>query len=264
MTTFNQVFHAAKNTVRIDLDDWMDVSNQPVEKPDPPIAYQFDPLAFTLSAIAKNKHLSEIHTLLLTADVDDFSKEYYDREREPIVDNIDQYQKSSDAIRRFFKNRLLMRRLKNQPISGFMTNLEEVLENPQQLKQSQVAILIKLPDFYREDQETEKLFKQYQSVSGSMRQEFVDETFEYVTKIERNSSKDRALRYYFANQKQELLMISFKQNDRSNNLIDYIIRQNQPVIIRGSCMVRPQSGYDDFLLYNDGDFRFYDPNSKGK
>jgi hypothetical protein len=261
MTTFNQVFQAAKNTVRIDLDDWTNVSNEPVKKPDPPIAYQFDPLAFALSAIAKQKHLSEIHTLLSTADVNDFSKDYYDREREPIVDNIDQYQESSDAIRKFFKNRLLMRRLKNQQISRFNANLEEVLENPQQLKHSQISILIKLPEFYREDRETEKLLKQYKSISGTVRQETVDQQFEYVTKIERNSSKEKTFRYYFANQKQELLMMSFEQHDRSNNLIDYIIRKNQPVIIKGNCIIKNQPGYDNFLLYNDGNFKFYDTDS---
>jgi hypothetical protein len=224
--------------------------------------FDFDTLAYTLAAIAANKNLSEIHTMLVgNSNVFLSPASYSYSEHNTLIKESANYLEASEQIQRYFKNRQLMRRLKNQYLSDYMISLENLLENIRQVKQSQVAILVKLPDFYREGKETDQLFSQYQSIKESPGQTFVDDEFTYVTKIERYSNKDNKIRYYFANQKQELLKMEFKTYDRANNLVDYIARQNKPVRITGYSIVKHQPGYDDFLIYIDGDFKFDEPNS---
>jgi hypothetical protein len=262
----NTFLNSYKNVISVNWDEWDNIDNTEkelaVEKVDQVYHYDFDPLAYTLAAIAANKSLREIHTMLCSNTNNFLSPPpYNDSEHKTLIEESANYLEASEQIQRYFKNRQLMRRLKNQYLSDYMISLENLLENTPQVKQSQVAILVKLPDFYREGKETDQLFRQYQSVEGSPGQNFVDDEFTYVTKIERYSNKDNKIRHYFANQKQELLMMEFKTYDRANNLVDYIARQNKPVRITGYSIVKHQPGYDDFLIYIDGDFKFYEPNS---
>jgi len=259
----NTFLNSYKNVISVNWDEWDKIDNakaeSAVEKVEQVYHYDFDPLAYTLAAIAENKSLGEIHRMLC-GNINDFlsPSTYGDAEHNTLIKESANYLQESEQIQRYFKNRQLMRRLKNQYLSDYMISLENLLENIRQVKQSQVAILVKLPDFYREGKETDQLFSQYQSVKGSPGQSFVDDEFTYVTKIERYSNKDNKIRHYFANQKKELLKMEFKMYDRANNLVDYIAKQNKPVRITGYSIVKNQPGYDDFLIYIDGDFKFSD------
>jgi hypothetical protein len=262
----NTFLNSYKNVISVNWDEWDNIDNtekeSAVEKVEQVYHFDFDPLAYTLAAIAANKSLGEIHTMLVgNSNVFLSPSTYGDVEHKTLIEESANYLEASEQIQRYFKNRQLMRRLKNQYLSDYMISLENLLENIRQVKQSQVAILVKLPDFYREGKETDQLFNQYQSVEGSPGQTFVDDEFMYISKIERYSNKDNTIRYYFVNQKQELLKMEFKTYDRANNLVDYIVRQNKPVRITGYSIVKHQPGYDDFLIYIDGDFKFDEPNS---
>jgi hypothetical protein len=247
------------NTVVADWDSvfaaMLDLETNTDTNNDPTIDYDFDPLAFVLAALNQRRYLPEIHSLLAAP-----SHGAHRVEVAAVRNQMDQFADASDTIRRYFQNRLIMRRLRNHSLSKYMTELEQLLENPRQLKLSQIPILLKLPDFHRESTETDHLFKTHVSLNPTQGRLAIDQTFEFAAIIERNCRKGHSFRYYFANDQRNLAVIEVKNGECSQHLLDYIVAQKKPVIFRGTAVILPQPGHD-FLLYRSGDFRFYDPHS---
>ena len=263
MTTFNQTFKASKNTVFIDFDfDEVSVGESNTDKEEIVFEYDFDPLCYVLYRIDKKDHLTQAFEFLDFTFLDADEIERRKKSIEQI--DLDQYQEKSKSIRTYFKHRLFMRRLNSKHISKYMLGLEEILENPTSIKRSNLKILVKLPDFYRESTETDAVLKNAVSVNKNFKQRRVllSEQFEFVNSIKRNSKNQNVTRFYFKNKTNNLLLIEATTGSNEYNLIDYLVRQDKPILIDGSCLVRHQAGYDEFLMYQDGDLRYYDPDSK--
>jgi hypothetical protein len=260
MTNFNQILAASKNTVSIDLSDWTKASVNKKTEEDPVFTYDFDPLALTLGLLDQDNHYTDIHTLLSSSNevISNFQPLKYNN----IFTLINDFQSKSETIQRYFKHRLLLRRLKNQYISKYMNALEDLLNNPCCLKLSNIKILLKLPEFYREGIETDNLFKNYQSIEPPFRQDNVKDHFQFVGKISRHSSQENKLRYYFSNSNNNLLLIESVLGSNEQNLMDYMLRHSKSIIIEGCAYIKHQPGYEDFLIYQQGRFKYYDPYSK--
>jgi hypothetical protein len=262
MTTFNQVFQTTKNTVSVSISDWeyvlSDSEQTAEEDTNLGLEFNFDPLAFILSAENQKFFRSDIHYLLET-ESKNLSAEALSR-KESVLEEIENYETASNDIQRYYQNKMLLWRIKGFHFSKFQENLEKILENPKKIKKSQLRIMLRLHDFYNEDRATEELFKNHKSINGDSGSRNLDDEFVFVKTIERFSKNSNITRYYFKNSNKNLLLLETKTNTSENNLIDYLSRQSS-IVVKGPCVASHQQGHEDFVLYKDGNFKFYDPES---
>jgi hypothetical protein len=221
----------------------------------PILEFEYDPLSLVVEAVDKNVALMEIHAFL--------TNQAYETHND--LGNMIITESSlerSKKIRSYFKNRLFMRRLKNQYISDYMVALEAVLENPNSINTDSVAILVKLPDFYREGQETDAIFNVHNSVDKRHNNwTTVNDEFTFVGKVKRYTKQQNRTRFYFANKQKNLLMHETFCGDQQEKMIEFMISTNPKLGFTGYAKLTHQPGYEHFLLYNNGRYDFYVPNS---
>lgn len=261
--SFNSVFQA--RNASITTFNWDDITEEydlkkPEPEPEKVIEYDYDPLAMVIEAINQGKSLTEITGFLINENpaynswLEDFKS---------IKISEDSKTKSKD-IRSYFKNKLVLRRLKKLHMSKYMNELERLLETENTLPVTLSRILVKLPDFYREGKETEMIFKSHISLaknSNTEQYDHIDDIFTYAGRVFRKAKGEIKTRFYFANGNKNLLLIEANQLDTSDKLLSYIVSQNRPIGIKGIVTKRSQPGYDDFILYQNGNYEFYEPNS---
>lgn len=247
---FGQIV-ATKNTVNI-FDDWdeekVDELHSAISKKTL-LEFNDDPLAIVIDLLAQNYPLYEIHAFLS-------SQENNTTIRAKISSEPSKEQ--AKKIRFYFKNRLIMRRLKNQHISDFMNSLEQIMSDDYRIYQDHISILVKLPDFYRENIETDSLFKNYISLDEASKTTTVhlEENLTFVKAIIRQAKNQNIKRLYFKNDKNNLLLHSVPTNSENIQLWDYIIKQNKPIGFKGTVRIAPQIGFD-FKLYQGNYYEFY-------
>lgn len=219
------------------FDDAEDIFSLPLKKK---VVFEFaeDPLYAVLAWIEKGYGLSDIHNAL--SKIDDFNL--------PLTVT-DQHKEEAERIRQYFRNRLIMRRLKSQHISPFMESLDKILESPTRLESDAVKILVKLPDFYKEGIETDDLFKQFKSAEES-RKSIISGNFEieYVRTIVRKDKGGVRNRRYFKTENNNLLLVENSVKTPDDKLWNYIISQNKKIGVKGSLQAMPQPGYDFVIL----------------
>lgn len=219
------------------------------------IEYPFDIIEFIVNKIDDKHSLVSIHEKISSFQPNE------DLNRRSVFTFSSDVVERSNKIKSYFKNRLLMRRLKNQHMSKYMECLEELLETPRAIKMSHIKIAVKLPDFYREGTETEEIFKKSVSLDKKASHIDINEVFKFVGTVKRHSAKTNTIRYYFKNEKGNLLLINCLNESKEHRLLDFIARTSPSILIRGNSRISHQQGYEDFLLYHEGDLKFYDPNS---
>lgn len=117
-------------------------------------------------------------------------------------------------IRNHFRNKLMFRRLKDQPISGFMKIVDKIIENDQSYNQEMIPILTKLPGFFNEDMETSAIFKQAQNPKKWKKMSKVDfdTDFTFVGTVDRDSRARKIQAFYFLNPERTLFAINSKKD----------------------------------------------------
>lgn len=230
-------------------DDWNDafkslfVDAVKQEKPARYVEYDIDPLAYVVKWLESGTLMHDIHTWL------EFNT--------PGLDGVtEEHLKKANEIRNFFKNSIMLRRLKGEFISSFMDIVDELNENIYKVNVEHIKILIKLPDFYRESAETRDLFAQYVSLDNTQNQATdVDDVWTFVKKIKRNSKHENVWRYYFANSKKNLMSVVVKSGIDSGIFLEYIASQG-PVGIKGTGFHAKQPGWD-FWFYRMSNYELY-------
>jgi hypothetical protein len=242
----NQISQTSNNTTLdpFDLSELVEFDPQPPT--DRKIEYNFDPLAFALAAENQNYQKYQVHLLLESRDPKDFLS----------LAEIKNYESISNNIQKYYRNKLLVRKLKGLHFSNFMKNLEQILDNPRKIKQSQIKIILSLNNFYKEDKATEELFKNYKSLEEESINHQLDDVFSFVKIVERFSKKKNSNRYYFANKNKNLLMIESIRESNEDRLMNYLSRQ-PTILIQGNCMITSQPVKNDFLIYSKGNYNFY-------
>lgn len=212
------------------------------------VRFTFDPLAFVLALIDHNYSLVTIYSIFQSESTVETA----------IIDKVKCYQDHSDQIKKYYKNKLLLTRLKKSSLSKYSTRLEKILENIHELQSSDIPILLKLPDFYRQDTETESLIKKYSSVEieSSYPKPAFEHTdqYQFAGKVSRNGKKEKIIRYYFSNQKNQLMVIKIVQDTVSTKLMDYIIKQNKTLNFHVRGNIREQPGHLGFLMFHATSF----------
>ncbi len=204
------------------------------------ITFHHDPLAFTIKMDSDGMSLGEIHTALLLANTTEVEQCFIDE---------------ASKIRSFFNHSILLRRLKNEFISSFMEIVEALNNNVYVVDESHLKALVKLPDFFKESTETNMLFAEHVSLSINQPSGDLSDTWNFVKKIKRSSKHENQYRYYFTNDKKQLLSFFVNVSDRSFPVWNYIASSG-PVGIKGYAYPNKQPGHD-FIFYKMSNYEFY-------
>ena len=163
----------------------------------------------------------------------------------------------AEKINRHFRNKLMMTGLKGHDLSNFRVALLDHLENPLNLANKHIKILLRLPDFYQEDIFMKDLQDKYDSVDyqGS---DALDMDVEYVGSIDRVVSRHPHVRHYFKTPNNKLLCFVVAGDNMLKPLVKLITKPNQTVKFRGHAHVQHTKGYPDFNFYMIGnnDYEF--------
>lgn len=196
--------------------------------------------------------------------------DYYNAGKQPheIYDNIVQYSnlhnpspdslKTADLIRKYFTNKLLLRRLKSSHISDYMKDMEIVLEDSRTVRSDRLPILVKLPTFYKESIETDSMLKEYCSLNNDRGLYHSDDVWTFVKKIDRCSKNEKTANFYFSNSSNNLLKVSVPFKDMGISTWNYISNKKE-IGIKGTLPKMRVRGYD-FCLYSlSNSYELFDP-----
>ena len=147
------------------------------------------------------------------------------------------------TIYKHFRNKILMRRLKNQNLSKFMQAVDEVVENKHKIEVDSLAPLIKLPDFYREDIDTTAIFNAHNSIPGSLRKE-LDCVIKYVGTVERNTQRFKGEFQYWATPNNHLVQVQLEKSNPASAGWRYIAQEGTVRIRTQHPVVMKIRGYD--------------------
>lgn len=155
----------------------------------------------------------------------------------------------AEVINRHFRNKLLMAGLRGHPISAFRIALLDHLENPLNLVNKHIKILLRLPDFYQEDIAMQNLILKYDTADES---KFLDTPIQYVTSVDRVVSNQPYKRHYFKTDANNLICFHLNYDNVIFPFMQYIIKENRKVSFRGNVHIHYASGYTDFNFYMTG------------
>jgi hypothetical protein len=164
----------------------------------------------------------------------------------------------ADNIRRFFKNKIFLRRLKNYHISDYMKEMELVLESGQSVRSDRLPILVKLPAFYSESVETEALFKEYESLTSDRGLYESNDVWTFVKEISKYNRHDKSANYYFTNHYKQLLKVSVPFKEMGRSAWNYI-SSKEKIGIKGTLNKLRVRGYDFCLYQLTNSYELFDP-----
>jgi hypothetical protein len=227
------------NTVWVD-DDWTEWSPKAEAKETVYLEFNDDPLALVCAMLRAGKDYYDIGATLqgvgtrLTRQVPiDNVIESEDRER-------------AIAIRKHFRNKILMRRLKNMNISKFMLAVDDLIESPRRIDKESVRPLMKLPDFYEEDKATEAIFNNHKTLPARNKQG-LDTTLEYVGTVKQRNSRTKVDIQYWRTPNNYLVRLVFPLHDMGKSVWEFLAKQGKVKIKTEHGGVSKVTGYDYFV-----------------
>lgn len=159
----------------------------------------------------------------------------------------------ADKIRSYFKNRIITCRLKNQFISEWMKKAEAVLETPKTLREDHISLLVKLPEFYRENTEREAVFKQHKSMPMPENKKTnvveLNSLVRFAGSVERKSKSQKHVTFYFATEDDYLVAADVERSDMGYKLWNWFSRNSQPFRLKcDSTAVSHHPGYEFYHM----------------
>jgi hypothetical protein len=151
-------------------------------------------------------------------------------------------------IKSYYKNKYLLNRFKNIPVSKFQQTVESIISQNNTITEEQIRPLLKLPFFYLEDIAVEEIVKNNVSVTGIGAS--IDDNFVFTNKICRfGKINDRYFRFFLQNSNKKLLSVKVKNNSNSYPLWNHLLETQASISFKGVCNVERFKGTQ---------FRFYD------
>lgn len=237
---FTTVRQQGKSSLVAAYNDWVQESERPKEY----LEFNTDPLALVCAMLRAGKEYYAIastlqgvgtRTVLTDTVITDEDKEYAQR------------------IRKHFRNKILMRRLKNMNISKFMQAVDEILETPLRIEKDSVSPLMKLPDFYEEDKVTEALFAEHTSVPAR-NVKGLDTTLEYAGTVKRRTSRTKVDMQYWRAPSNHLVRVIFPLHDMGRSAWECFAKHGKIKINTISGGVSKVTGYDYFVYQLGADY----------
>jgi len=154
----------------------------------------------------------------------------------------------AEKIRTYFKNKHMLRMLKGELISEFMSAVDEIIASPFSLCNDHYKIIVKLPTFYEENIQTEQLYKNYNNLSPNSKAVNKKDIWTFVTKIERNAKDAKNYTFYFKNLANNLLTVVVGKGEIGYGIWNYVAESNKPIGINAHLKVHRKRGYS-FMMY---------------
>ena len=233
MTTARQ---HGKSTLMAVFDEWV----QEAERPKQYLEYGSDPLALVCAMLRAGKDYYEINSTL-----EGVGKRLT---RQIPIDNVIEREdlERAEKIRKHFRNKILMRRLKNMNISKFMLAVDELLETPLRIEKESIRPLMKLPDFYEEDKATESIFNAHKSLPARNVQG-LDTTLEYVGTVQRRNSRTKVDMQYWRTPNNYLVRVTFPLHDMGRSAWECFAKHGKIKVKAEHGGVTNMLGYDYFV-----------------
>lgn len=214
-----------------------------------PTYYEFndDILAYVVAWHKQGRAPFECHGLITRASEYEGDKSYD-------VEITSEIREEAASIRRFFQNKIMVRALTNEHVSKWMDCVTELLASPNKIKDEHVKIIVTLPRFYKESKDTEAIFKDCVSIDITAPfNSQLEETFELIGEVRRESKHENELRRYFKNSKNQVLAVFLPSNSPAIPLWNYLLSKNNCVKIKAHAGLGRQPGHD-FHYYKLGNF----------
>lgn len=244
VTNFDDLIAAAQS----DFEEIFSITELSKKEKEPVILeFDDDPLALVCAMIRGNKFLYEIHTAL----------EHIGSKSYEFTNCIEEEDRAyASEIRKFFKNTIMMRRLKDYHISNFMIAVEKITDSERTVDKEHIKILVKLPNFYQESKATEKIFSEYVSADKNFKNVIeYNDCISFVGKVRRVSKKENQHRYYFKTTDKNLIGIFVNSADMSLPLWEFISKKEK-IKLRTFLTASQQPGHDFVFYRMGGDYEF--------
>lgn len=233
----------------IALDQWEDLAEDVnIFNPDQKgkvLVFKTDPLYFVCSQIRQGKAPFEVYPTLEAFFVDGGNESVL---KEGIMP---EDVMAATTIRRHYKNKYMMNRLRDKPLGKFERTLDKMLEDDKFLDQENIRILVKLPEFYEFEMQTEEIFAKHQSVQKPRnRSHELDGIFKFAGSVSKNTLKKKYTAFYWTAPDNTLAVITVDHLSKGLDCWRYVAEQGE-VGIRAKASLGTMTG-GDFLVYQLG------------
>lgn len=207
---------------------------------DTKIKFKVDPLALTLNQISSGRSMHEIGNLLHQSPAS----------TELLVLKED-VQRAND-IKKYYRNKLMMRTLKHsdKPMSMFRTDLYNYVSSndPYTIWDTDIPMIIKLPDFYEEDQMMDTFTKIYE-MSGKIQKDYEGTTRLYpLRKHQRKTTRTNNINFWFRDIANCVYRFSIDSNNQLLNLFEQTVFNQESVEITAYYGTTKVTG-QDYVFY---------------
>ena len=188
---------------------WVDDFENNTYKKDHKLKLQADPLALVIGQIENGKPLWEIGDWLRSA--------------QQMLAQMSHVEKAND-IKRYYRNKLMLRTLKysEQKFTKFRQDLRDFVESedPYTIFETDIPMILKLPEFYEEDKMMDELQKEYHMTSEFYTMYNGITTLKPVRKHQRKTKNHNAINYWFTDHADRMYRISVKPDNELLHLFE--------------------------------------------
>lgn len=186
------------------------------------LRFDFDTLAYVLDQEKSGKPSYEIGSRLV---------DIINRDKIEAVAVSAESQQEADAIRKYYRNKLLVHSLQGNKLSKFRISLQEIVADSRNIEVDAIGPLVSLSRFYEEDQIIDSLIRsELITEPGEYRRTvFVDKelNLEYVTKLYRKTQKMDKICYFFKNSDNHLFGVKLDRLHPCVNLFERELEKTQ-------------------------------------
>lgn len=167
----------------------------------------------------------------------------------------DRHMQQANNIRKHYRNKLTILALKSQAMSNFRVDLQELLNlDPRKLKLKFLPMMIRLPNFYAEDQIIETLKKEtVQPKPDRRRYDKEIKTLKHVSTIYRKTKNTEAKWYFFTDDRNLLHRLSIDGKNKLNHVFEKFL--DKPLQIEANYPVTSIRGTDLNFFSVEGDWK---------
>jgi len=163
---------------------------------------------------------------------DDYTKEEFD---------------TAQKIRHYYQEKIIMKGLRGEKLTKYQSKLSRVLTDCNKLDEDAIGVLIRLPDFYREDCAMDEILKHCDDFVCDKGDEYnTNEKWHLLNNsaIESYNRKRHHRRYFLKNQKNQLVMLYANSNTPDGNaaILDALVENFNCFSISGPITKYPLPG----------------------
>ena len=152
------------------------------------------------------------------------------------------------TIRRYFRNKIMLNRLKDEYISEYIDKLDDILNEPFKISEDKLNVLVTIPRIYFDNINIEAIMNSAKSVADRRGSDYnSNEPWTFIKKLERNSKSHSSYNYFFKNKDNHVLNLVVPKSQNHVGAWDYIVKQGT-INIRGLMITEKVKGYD-FHMY---------------